>query len=108
MKDFAIQLNDSGDIGDVKIEVVRDQNNMITQGIVIGNTLQQNKAMILIGYPGCFKQYPTLGVGLADALLGDDLLAYRHLIRREFAKDGLKITQLDLYENKEIVIEANY
>lgn len=108
MKDFGIQFNETGEIGDVKVDVIRDDNNMIVQGIVLGNTLQQNKAMLLIGSPGCFKQYPTLGVGLADALLGDDLLAYRHIIRREFARDGLNITRLDLYENKETVIEANY
>lgn len=110
-KDFAIQLNDSitnGELMDLKIDIKRDSSGKITQGIVLGNTLQQNQALILIPHQGEFKFNPDLGVGIADMLLDHDYLAYRHKIRDHFAKDGLKITHLDLYENKPLKIHANY
>jgi len=111
MKSFAIQLvdnNDSGQLGDLKIEPVRDITGKITSGVVIGDVLNQNQALILTARPGDFKLYPTLGVGFQDALLSENLLEYRHAIRREFQKDGLKVTQLDVYDIKKLKIKAEY
>lgn len=110
-KDKGIQLNDNiseGQILDLKVEVKRDSLGKITQGLVIGNTLQQNQALILITQPGENKFNPDLGVGIADMLLDHDYLNYRHRIREHYAKDGLKVTHLDLYENKPLRIDANY
>lgn len=110
-KDKGIQLNDNiseGQILDLKVEVKRDSLGKITQGLVIGNTLHQNQALILITQPGENKFNPDLGVGIADMLLDHDYLNYRHRIREHYAKDGLKVTYLDLYENKPLRIDANY
>lgn len=110
-KDRGIQLNDNiseGQILDLKIEVKRDASGKITQGLVVGNTLQQNQALILITQQGENKFNPDLGVGIADMLLDHDYLAYRHRIREHYAKDGLKVTHLDLYENKPLKIDASY
>lgn len=110
-KDKAIQLNDNlsqGEILDLKIEIKRDSEGKITQGITIGNTLQQNQALILITQPGENKFSPDLGVGIADMLLDHDYLAYRHRIREHYAKDGLKVSYLDLYQNKPLKIDAKY
>ena len=111
MKANGIQVishTDEGDIMDLKIQVVRDPWGKILSGLVTGNTLEQNKAFILIGNTGDFKFAPTLGVGIEDMLLGEDLLAFRHKIRSQFAKDGLKITDLDLYHTDRVKIEAHY
>ncbi|MDB0603196.1 hypothetical protein PL373_19095 [Tenacibaculum maritimum] len=111
MKDFAIQMVDNADHGnvlDLKIQPVKDAEGKITNGIVIGNTLEQNKAFILLGHPNDFKENPTLGVGIEDILLSTELLAYRHKIREQFAIDGLKITNLDLYSLEKIKIDAHY
>lgn len=111
MKGTAIQLIDNpdyGNIGDLKVLPVRDGNNLIISGLCVDSTLEQNKALILMANAGEIKQYPTLGVGLSDAILGEDLLEYRHKIRKEFAKDGLKVTELELYNNKNISIKAKY
>jgi len=110
-KDKGIQLNDNlsqGEILDLKIEVKRDSEGKIIQGITVGNTLQQNQALILITQPGENKFYPDLGVGIADMLLDHDYLSYRHRIREHYAKDGLKVSYLDLYPNKPLKIDANY
>lgn len=111
MKDLAIQLNDnsnSGLIGDIKIDVVKDQDNKIVSGLCIGSTLNQNKALLLMIQPGELKNHPTIGVGLADAVLTDNLLEYRHKIRRNFESDGLKIIDLDLYDLRNVKINAEY
>ncbi|KGO88374.1 hypothetical protein Q765_00185 [Flavobacterium rivuli WB 3.3-2 = DSM 21788] len=110
-KDTGIQLidhNDDGEILDVKIEVERDASGKIIQGIVVGNTLQQNKALILITHQGEVNSKPDIGVGFEDSLMSNEYLEYRHKIREHYAKDGLNVSRLDLYENKPIVIDADY
>lgn len=111
MKSIGIQLtdnNDTGDVLDLKINVVRDSAGKIVSGLVIGDTLEQNKAIILIAHEGELKGNPDVGVGLGDIALSSDYLEYRHKIREHFAKDGLVVETLDLYENKPIKIVANY
>lgn len=111
MKDFAIQLNENtnqGQIFDLKTEIIKDADGKILRGLSIGKTLEQNKALILILHPGELKERPLVGVGISDILLGSDLLVFRHKIRTHFAYDGLKITELKLYNLNDISIKANY
>jgi hypothetical protein len=111
MKGIGIQLIDStdiGNIGDVKIDVKKDSEGKIITGLSIGATLNQNKALLLMLQPGELKNHPTLGVGIGDALNSDNLIGYRNKIRRDFADDGLNITELDLYDLKKVSIIANY
>ncbi len=111
MKDRAIQVIDNEDEGtilDLKINPIRDANGKIVSGVVIGDTLEQNKAFLLLAHPNDFKANPTLGVGIEDAVLDSELLEFRHKIREQFAKDGLKITNLDLYNLQKVNIECSY
>lgn len=111
MKNIGIQIQgDSAmaDFMDLHIEVERDEQGMITQGIVIGDIVEQNKALILITHPGEWKMNPTLGVGLDNMLLDHNYLAWRHRIREHLAMDGLNVTRLDLFSNKPFVLHANY
>lgn len=111
MKSTGIQLTDNSEIGeilDLKIKIVRDSAGMIVSGLVVGNTLEQNKTIILVAHQGELKANPDLGVGLGDILLGSDYLEFRHRIREHFAKDGLVLETVDLYENKPIKIVADY
>lgn len=112
-KDFGIQLidcNDNGDIMGVKIDVQKDASGKIVSGLVLGNTLEQNKACILLARPGDYKFHPTLGVAVKDALLDTvtDLTDFRHKIREEFSKDGLKVRKLDFYTKNKLAIDADY
>lgn len=111
MKGIGIQLNDNldqGEVMDLKIDPLRDESGKIIRGIVVGHTLEQNKALILLTHPGEFKFKPDLGVGIEDLLLSSDFLEYRHRIREQFEKDGLKVTKVDLYPNRAFNIEAQY
>lgn len=110
-KDRGIQLNDNtstGQILDLKVEIKKDAEGKITQGLVVGDTLNQNQALILINQPGENKFNPQIGVGIADVLLSHDYLGYRHKIRNQYNLDGLRIKRLDLYNNKPLVIDASY
>lgn len=110
-KAIGIQLIDStndGELMDLKIEPVRDAEGKITSGMVIGHTLEQNKALILLTQPGEFKFRADLGVGIEDIVLDSDFLEYRHKIRSEFAKDGLRTTRIDLYPGKPFKVDASY
>lgn len=111
MKNKGIQVIDNsneGTILDLKIIPVRDAAGLITQGLVVGKTLGQNIAFILMAQQGDFKFNPDLGVGLEDLVLSDNFLEYRHKIKTHFAKDGLKIKSLDLYEGKPFKVDASY
>lgn len=111
MKSIGIQYNDNNDNGevlDLKVVPIRDSSGKILSGLVVGNTLEQNKASILIAQQGEFKFNPDLGVGLGDIALSSDYLEYRHKIREHFAKDGLVVETLDLFENKPLKIIAHY
>lgn len=108
-KDFGIQYksDNNGDFA-LDINVIRDSAGRITSGLVFGNTLEQNIATILIAEPGDLKNNPSIGVGMRSALLDEDLLPYRHQIKEQFAKDGLDVKHLDLYNLKKFSIDAQY
>lgn len=110
-KGIGIQLvdnNDAGVIMDLKIAVKRDAAGKIVSGLVINTTLEQNKALILLAHQGEIKFKPDLGVGFEDILLSSDYLEYRHKIREHFAKDGLRVTRVEFYENEPFDIQAVY
>lgn len=94
MKDFL--LNDDGGM-------------MIPDGdFVIGENLGQQQSVLLVAHQGEFKQTPETGIGITDLLLGEELLEYRHKIRNQYAMDGLKINDLELYEIGNLKIDAEY
>lgn len=111
MKTIGIQLNDNSSNGilmDAKVVVTRDSDNKIIQGLVVGNIMNQNQAIILIAGPGEFYSNPTLGVAIDDLTLDDDYLRYQNRILDNFEKDGLKVKTVELSETKPLKIEASY
>jgi len=109
MKDTGIQFTDGTlqDL-DLKIEVLRGSDGLITQGLVIGNIMNQNQALILIANPGEFKTEPTIGVAIDELIFDNDYLRFRHRIREHFEKDGLKVKSIQLSEGKPLLIDASY
>lgn len=111
MKDYAIQLNDSQngvESIDLKIKVVHAPGGKIESGLVVGNTLRQNQALIIIANPGEFPFSPSLGVAIDELLLDNDYLRMRHRIKEHLAKDGMRVRSIDFSENKPMQLEANY
>ena len=109
-KATGVQYNDSSDglVYDLKIDVKKDDSGKIISGLVIGATLEQNMASILIARKGDLKRDLEFGIDFRSALLDDDLLEYRHNIKEQFSKDGLTVNHLDLYDIKKFSIDAGY
>lgn len=111
MKDRGIQLNDSTNTVeniDLKIVVTRDANGLINQGLVIGATLRQNQAVIIVANPGEFPFNPTIGASVDELILDKDYLRMRHRIREHLLKDGMITKRLELSEGKPLQIDAGY
>ena len=73
---------------------------------VAGENYNQQQAMLLVAQEGEFKMTPTIGVGIGDLLLCEELLEYRHKIRDHFKRDNLKVKTLELYEIGKLKIES--
>ncbi|QFG53632.1 hypothetical protein [Chryseobacterium sp.] len=97
-----------GDVYDLEIRVQKDAAGKIMSGFVVGPTIEQNMACLLIAEPGDYKFDFGLGVGLRSALLDEDLLKYRHAIKQHFAQDGLNVRHLELYNLETFSINAEY
>ena len=111
MKDIGIQLKDSSNAVeniDLKVTVLRGDDNKIISGLAVGSTMAQNQAVMLIANPGEFPFNPTIGVAIDELILDNDYLRFRHRIRDHFAKDGLIVKRVELSENQPLQIEAYY
>ena len=98
-----IQLTDY----DLDIKVERDRFGKITSGLVVGDILHQNQALILSLRKGELKENPSVGVGLADMLLEHDLNAVRREIREQLEMDGQKVETVQV-TTMGITINARY
>lgn len=106
MKGTAIQLDQTLDLA---LNVQRNSEGLIVQGIQVGQTTNQNVALILLAQAGEFKEYPTLGVGLQDATLDEgDFLGYRHSIRENLERDQLTVKVVDFYKKDNLNVIAEY
>jgi hypothetical protein len=114
MKNIGIQLNDNYDtdqeneVLDLKIEPERDTTGKIVKGLLVDVILEQNITLMMLLHQGELKFQPDLGVGIQDISLSHDYLIYRHKIREHLEKDGLVVSDVDLYQNQPLNIVAKY
>ncbi len=95
MKNQGICIGENGDL-------------LIRNGtLAIGNTLYQNQYLILGSQPGEWKEFPTLGAGIADLALDHDLSGWTAKIKSQLEKDEMKVKQV-VFENGKLHIEATY
>lgn len=92
----------------LQIKAVRSTTGKIVQGLIIGNTLYQNQALILAANKGEFKQNPALGVGIEGVLLDNDYLEWRRKIRLQLEMDGQTVTTITFNSTDNLTIHANY
>ena len=98
-----IQLTDY----DLDIKVQRDRSGRIISGMQVGDILHQNQALLLSVRKGELKENPSVGVGVADYLLSEDLNALQNEIRQQLEMDGQTVTSVTVAEDK-IVIDSKY
>ena len=92
---------------DIDVNVVRDSFGKITSGLVVGDILHQNQAVILSIRKGELKENPSVGAGLPDMLLEHDSNAIRREIRQQLELDG-QIVQSVQITPQGITIDAKY
>ena len=98
-----IQLADYEPLIDIK----RDSFGLICRGLTLGDTLNQNQAIILTIHQGELKERPKMGVGISDMLLDNDPIYWRTRIKEQLEMDGEKIGSVRITRTG-IQIEAKY
>lgn len=98
-----IQLIDN----DIDIRVVKDSNGKIESGLVLAETLPQNQALILQLHKGELKDDISVGVGIADMLLDNDVLAWRSEIREQMEMDGQTVDSVVITKDS-VIINSKY
>jgi hypothetical protein len=97
-----------GDDGDLKIEVKRDRDGLITGGLVIGDVTRQNQRTILLAEKGEIKDAPLLGVGIGSFLDSDEPSELLREVRTNMREDGQVITSCGFDNDGNLVIEGGY
>lgn len=92
---------------DIDVKVLRDSSGKIVSGMVVGDILAQNQALILQLHKGELKEDPSVGVGISDMLLDSDLQNWSREIREQMELDGQTVDRIIL-TNDELRIEARY
>ncbi|MCQ2313278.1 MAG: hypothetical protein MJZ84_07530 [Paludibacteraceae bacterium] len=92
---------------DLDLEIKRDANGKIIQGIKLAETTHQNQAFILMAHKGDFKEHPLLGVGIQDIINDNDFPSWERLITEQFEADGQQIDKLEI-TSKGLTLEAHY
>ncbi len=98
-----IQLEDY----DLALKVTHDAAGKITGGLVIGDILRQNQALILTMKAGELKESPAVGCGISDMLLEYDPVYWRHQIREQMEMDGQKVSSVRITRTG-IIVDAKY
>ena len=92
---------------DLDIKVVEDANGRILSGLVVGDILHQNQAMLLVLHKGDLKDDVSVGVGIDRMLLDSDWLGWSREIREQLEMDGQKVESV-VVNSKTIKIKASY
>ena len=92
---------------DLDIKVVTDASGRIQSGLVVGDILHQNQALILIFHKGDLKDDVSVGVGIDRMLLDNDRLSWSREIREQLEMDGQKVNDVQVTD-KTIKIDARY
>ena len=89
------------------IQVKYGKDGKITSGLVVGDTLRQNQALILLLHKGELKEWPAVGCGISDMLLDNDPIYWGTIIREQLEMDGQKVNAVKITTTG-ISIDATY
>lgn len=98
-----IQLKDY----DIDVDVRRDASGLIASGLVLGDILHQNQALILVLHKGDLKSDVSVGVGIDRMLLDNERLTWTREIREQLEMDGQKVEDVSITD-RQIIIKAQY
>lgn len=81
---------------DVDVQVQRDAAGLIDSGLVLGDILAQNQALILTMHKGDLKSDVSVGVGIDRMLLDSDRLGWKREIQEQLELDGQVVESVDV------------
>ena len=76
-------------------------------GLVVGDILRQDQALLLMLHKGELKERPAVGVGISDMLLDNDPIYWRTQIKEQLEMDGQRVGSVKITRTG-IQIEATY
>lgn len=76
-------------------------------GLVVGDILRQNQALLLMLHKGELKEHPAVGVGISDMLLDNDPIYWRTSVKEQLEMDGQRVESVKITRTG-IQIEATY
>lgn len=92
---------------DLDIRPQYDAAGRILSGLVVGDILHQNQALILVFHKGDLKVDVSVGVGIDRMVLDNDQLTWSREIREQLEMDGQKVESV-IVTDKTIKIDASY
>ena len=72
--------------------------------ITVGDTSIQEEALVLLTQRGEWKEYPLMGVGLADMVGDEDVRYWKREITENLARVGIKIKGV-IINNEQVEIK---
>ena len=92
---------------DLSVNVEYDSAGRIVSGLVVGDILNQNQALILALHKGDLKDDVSVGVGIDRMILDSDWLTWQREIRDQLEMDGQTVESV-LVDSESIKIKASY
>ena len=92
---------------DLAVNVVLDDNGRIASGLVVGDILFQNQALILAFQKGDLKSDVSVGAGIERMVLDNDTLSWEREIQEQLEMDGQTVESVEV-SSREIRIKASY
>lgn len=92
---------------DLSVSVEYDSDGRISSGLVVGDILHQNQALILGLHKGDLKDDVSVGVGIDRMIMDSDWLSWQREIRDQLEMDGQTVESV-LVDSKSIKIKASY
>jgi hypothetical protein len=92
---------------DIEISVHTDADGLIDSGLVLGDILYQNQALILAFQKGDLKSDVSVGAGIGRMVLDNERLTWEREIREQLEMDGQRVESVRI-TGKEIIIQARY
>ena len=92
---------------DVTVDVKRDAAGLIVSGLIVGDILHQNQALILVMHKGDLKSDVSVGVGIDRMLLDNERLTWTREIREQLEMDGQKVDDVKITD-RQIIIKSAY
>lgn len=73
-----------------------------------GESTGQHKGDILAASPGDFAQFPEVGVGAVDYLLGENPGLFLRAVSRQMIADGIRVKSTYMAPDGELIIDGEY